>query len=181
MVERVEGYCAEADWQRAYREINEFERAMADFGTVIVKFWIHIDRAEQLRRFRAREQMAHKQWKITDEDWRNRKKWRHYEAAVREMLKQTSTTYAPWTVVEANCKLHARIKALRTVADALEAGLKTGDSGDVVPRAREPLGEPVRAAMLSHGALGRVPRWIGRLHRIRLTRTRVNAGTVGVR
>lgn len=124
MVERVEGFCAEADWQRAYREINEFERALADFGTVIVKFWIHIDRAEQLRRFRARERTPYKQWKITDEDWRNRKKWRHYEAAVLDMLKQTSTTYAPWTVVEANCKLHARIKALRTVADALEAGLK---------------------------------------------------------
>jgi len=124
LVERVEGFCTEDEWQRAYREINEFERQLADFGTVIVKFWLHIGRAEQLRRFKAREQMPHKQWKITEEDWRNRKKWKKYQVAVVDMLQRTSTTYAPWTILEANCKLYARVKALRTVAEALENGLK---------------------------------------------------------
>ena len=126
MVERVEGFCREDEWKRAYREINEFERQLADFGTVIVKFWLQIDRQEQLRRFEARQQTAAKQWKITDEDWRNREKWDRYEEAVVDMLRQTSTTYAPWTILEANCKLYARIKALRTVAEALESALKSG-------------------------------------------------------
>jgi polyphosphate kinase 2 (PPK2 family) len=124
LVERVEGFCTGDEWKRAYREINEFERQLADFGTVVVKFWIQIDRKEQLKRFRARETTAHKQWKITDEDWRNRRKWRKYNVAVVDMLRRTSTTYAPWTILEGNCKLHARIKALRTVAAALEAALK---------------------------------------------------------
>lgn len=124
LVERVEGFCAEEEWQRAFREINEFERHLADFGTVIVKFWLQIDRQEQLRRFEARQEDPHKQWKITDEDWRNRDKWKQYKVAVVDMLQKTSTTYAPWTILEANCKHYARIKALRTVADALEAALK---------------------------------------------------------
>jgi len=124
LVERVEGFCTDDEWKRAYREINEFERQLADFGAVIVKFWLQIDQAEQLRRFEARQQTPHKQWKITDEDWRNREKWEHYRVAVTDMIRRTSTTYAPWTVLEANCKLHARIKALRTVADALETALK---------------------------------------------------------
>jgi len=124
LVERVEGFCTEDEWKRAYREINEFERQLVEFGTVIVKFWLQIDREEQLRRFEARQQDAHKQWKITDEDWRNREKHAQYEVAVVDMLHRTSTTYAPWTVLEANCKLHARIKALRTVAEALENALK---------------------------------------------------------
>ena len=124
LVERVEGFCTEGQWKRAYREINEFERQLADFGTVIVKFWLHIDLEEQLRRFEARKQDPHKQWKITDEDWRNREKWKQYELAVVDMLQHTSTTYAPWTILEANCKLYARIKALRTVAEALESALK---------------------------------------------------------
>jgi len=124
MVERVEGFCHEEEWERAYREINEFERQMADFGTVIVKFWLQIDQDEQLRRFEARQQTPGKQWKITDEDWRNREKWNKYRVAVVDMLKRTSTTYAPWTILEANCKLHARIKALRTVAEAMENGLR---------------------------------------------------------
>jgi polyphosphate:AMP phosphotransferase len=123
MVERVEGFCTEDEWKRAYREINEFERQLAEYGTVLVKFWLHIDPDEQLRRFREREQTADKQWKITTEDWRNREKWDHYKVAVTDMLRRTSTTYAPWTILEANDKLHARIKALKTVAAALEAGL----------------------------------------------------------
>ena len=124
LVERVEGFCGQQEWKRAFREINEFERQLAEFGTVIVKFWLQIDREEQLRRFEARQQDPHKQWKITDEDWRNRDKWKQYETAVVDMLQRTSTTYAPWTILEANCKLHARIKALRTVARALESAIE---------------------------------------------------------
>lgn len=123
LVERVEGFCTEEEWKRAFREINEFERKLADAGTVMVKFWLHIDRDEQLRRFKARQESADKQWKITDEDWRNRDKWKQYKTAVIDMLQKTSTSYAPWTILEANCKLHARIKALRTVAEALENAL----------------------------------------------------------
>ena len=124
LVERVEGFCTEEQWKRAFREINEFEHQLVDFGTVVVKFWFHIDRDEQLRRFKARQENPYKQWKITDEDWRNREKWKQYKTAVVDMLHRTSTTYAPWTILEANCKLHARIKALRTVAEALESALK---------------------------------------------------------
>ena len=124
MVERVEGFCSENEWERAYQEINEFERQLADFGTAIVKFWLHIDREEQLRRFEARQEDLHKKWKITDEDWRNREKWERYRVAVVDMLQRTSTTYAPWTILEANCKLHARIKALRTVAEVLQTALE---------------------------------------------------------
>ncbi|MEE8450647.1 MAG: hypothetical protein V3R99_02000 [Thermoguttaceae bacterium] len=123
LVERVEGFCSKDDWQRSFREINEFERQLVDYGTVMVKFWLQIDREEQLRRFEARKQDSQKQWKITDEDWRNREKVDQYEVAVVDMLRHTSTTYAPWTILEANCKLHARIKALRTVADALQNAL----------------------------------------------------------
>ena len=126
LVERVEGFCAEDDWRRAFREINEFERNLVDFGTVLVKFWLQIDREEQLRRFEARQEDPYKQWKITDEDWRNREKSKQYKMSIVDMLQKTSTTYAPWTILEANCKHHARIKALQTVVDALENALQTG-------------------------------------------------------
>jgi polyphosphate:AMP phosphotransferase len=124
LVERVESFCREPEWRRAYGEINEFERQLADYGTVIVKFWLQIDQDEQLRRFQQRQQTPLKQWKITDEDWRNREKWDRYAAAVVEMIEKTSTGHAPWTILEANSKLYARIKALRTVADALERALQ---------------------------------------------------------
>ena len=104
-------------------QVHEFERQLCDFGAVTVKFWIQIDRKEQLRRFRARENTPHKNWKITEDDWRNRRKWRQYNLAIVDMLRRTSTTYAPWTILEGTCKLHARIKALETVATALEAAL----------------------------------------------------------
>ena len=97
---------------------------MSDFGTAIIKFWLHIDSEEQLRRFEARQNTPEKQWKITDEDWRNREKYEQYRVSVVEMLQRTSTTYAPWTILEANCKLYARIKALRTVAKTLEDALE---------------------------------------------------------
>jgi polyphosphate:AMP phosphotransferase len=125
LVERVEGFCTEAEWKRSYDEINEFERQLADFGTVLVKFWLQIDADEQLRRFKERQDTPYKQWKITDEDWRNREKRPKYEPAVAEMLRRTSTPHAPWTILEANCKYYARIKALRTVADALEKAIGT--------------------------------------------------------
>ena len=120
MVERIEGFCTEAEWKRAYQEINEMESHLANFGAVVLKFWLHIDKDEQERRFKERMETPAKQWKITDEDWRNREKWDQYEAAVDEMLVRTSTTYAPWIVVEGNSKYYARVKVLRTVVDALE-------------------------------------------------------------
>jgi polyphosphate:AMP phosphotransferase len=124
LVERVEGFCAEDDWLRAYDEINDFEAQLAEHHTVIVKFWLAIDKAEQLRRFRAREKTAFKRFKITREDWRNRKKWSAYESAVCDMVERTSTDVAPWTLVEANDKRVARIKVLRTLCAALDAGLE---------------------------------------------------------
>lgn len=120
LVERVEGFCKENEWKRAYKEITEFEEQMVDNGTVITKFWLQIDKDEQLRRFKERKKLEHKQWKITDEDWRNREKWGQYEEAVDEMLLRTSTSYAPWTVVEANDKYYARIKVLKTVINAMK-------------------------------------------------------------
>jgi polyphosphate:AMP phosphotransferase len=123
LVERVEGFCTEAQWRRAYREINGMEQQLAHFGTVLLKFWLHIDAEEQLRRFQEREEMAHKQWKITDEDWRNREKMGHYRDAVEEMLHRTTTPYAPWTVVESNCKRYARVKVLETVCEAIRKRL----------------------------------------------------------
>jgi polyphosphate:AMP phosphotransferase len=123
LVERVEGFCAEAEWRRAYQEINEFELSLHNYGTVLVKFWLHISKEEQLRRFEERQKLDYKQYKITDEDWRNREKWDLYRAAVVDMITNTSTTYSPWTIVEANDKLWARVKTMRTIADAIENAL----------------------------------------------------------
>jgi len=124
LVERVEGFCTEAQWRRAYREINGMEQQLVHFGMVLLKFWLHIDPDEQLRRFQARQQLEHKQWKITDEDWRNREKLDQYRDAVEEMLHRTTTPYAPWTIVESNCKRYARVKVLETVCDAIRKRLK---------------------------------------------------------
>jgi AMP-polyphosphate phosphotransferase len=119
MVERLEGFCTESEWKRAYREINEFERQLVDYGTIVAKFWIHISKEEQLSRFEGRQETPYKAWKLTDEDWRNRQKWDLYEAAIHDMLLKTSTLTAPWTVVEGDCKWWARVKALRTLVDLL--------------------------------------------------------------
>ncbi|MDO5551061.1 MAG: polyphosphate:AMP phosphotransferase [Lachnospiraceae bacterium] len=124
MVERIEGFCTEAEWKRAYQEINEMEAHMANAGAVVLKFWLHIDKDEQERRFKERMENPAKQWKITDEDWRNREKWDLYEEAVNEMLVRTSTTYAPWIVVEGNDKYYARVKVVKTVVEALEKKIK---------------------------------------------------------
>jgi polyphosphate kinase 2 (PPK2 family) len=123
MVERIEGFCSQEAWKRAYREINQFERQLVDFGTILFKFWIHISQEEQLRRFESRSTDPLRSWKLTEEDWRNREKWDQYEAAVNEMLLRTSTVTAPWTIVEGNNKLYARIKVLQTVVDKLSQEL----------------------------------------------------------
>ena len=123
MVERLEGFCSENDWQRAYNEINEFEKELSDWGAVIVKFWVQIDKDTQLARFTDRQNTPEKQWKITDEDWRNREKWDLYEDAVNEMLQKTNTSYAPWVILESNDKKYARIKALKVVIEAIESVL----------------------------------------------------------
>jgi len=123
LVERVEGFAAEPDWMRAYTEINDFEQSLVRHGIVVVKFWLAISQDEQLRRFRERERVAFKRFKITPDDWRNRKKWNAYEAAVCDMVERTSTRLAPWTLVEANNKSYARVKVLRTLCDALEDAL----------------------------------------------------------
>lgn len=124
MVERIEGFCSEEEWKRAYKEINQMEGDMTAFGAVVLKFWMHIDKDEQERRFKERMETPEKQWKITDEDWRNREKWDIYEKCVDEMIVRTSTTNAPWIIVEGNDKYYARVKVLETVVEALEKRLK---------------------------------------------------------
>jgi polyphosphate kinase 2 (PPK2 family) len=131
MVERIEGFCTEDEWKRAFREINRFERQLVDFGTILFKFWIHISDEEQLRRFEARKVTPHKSWKLTDEDWRNRDRWNDYELAVNDMLRKTSTLTAPWTIVEGDCKWYARIKVLKTLVDGLSSELNFDPSVDM--------------------------------------------------
>ncbi len=123
LVERVEGFCTEDEWRRAYKEINSFERQLTDFGAVLAKFWIHISRDEQLRRFKERERTGYKAWKLTDEDWRNRSKWGAYEEAVEEMVLKTSTLNAPWHLIEGNDKYYARVKVLSTLVATLSEAL----------------------------------------------------------
>jgi AMP-polyphosphate phosphotransferase len=120
LVERVEGFCAEADWMRAYHEINTFEEQLADNGAIVVKFWLAITQEEQLKRFNARQQTPFKSFKITDDDWRNRDKWHEYELAVCDMVERCSTTIAPWNLIAANDKPYARIQILKTLCKALE-------------------------------------------------------------
>ena len=124
LVERVEGFCSEADWMRAYGEINAYEEALAEAGVIIVKFWLAITPEEQLRRFRERETPPHKPFKITPEDWRNREKWPAYERAVQDMVDRTSTRVAPWHIVASDDKLWSRIEVLRTLCRQVEAALQ---------------------------------------------------------
>lgn len=124
MVERIEGFCTAIEYQRAYEEINEFEKSLADAGAIVLKFWLHIDKEEQMNRFQERAGRPEKAWKITDEDWRNREKWEAYQEAVGEMIEKTSKAHAPWIIVESNSKYYARIKVLKTVVEALEKELK---------------------------------------------------------
>ena len=123
LVERVEGFCSEAAWMRAYDEISEFETEMSDAGIIVVKFWLAIDKDEQEQRFKAREVTGYKRYKITEEDWRNREKWDQYDEAVSDMIDLTGTSIAPWTLVEANDKFFARVKVLETICKRLEKSL----------------------------------------------------------
>ncbi|MBI1374208.1 MAG: polyphosphate:AMP phosphotransferase [Phycisphaera sp.] len=123
LVERVEGFTPASRWRAAYQEINEFEQQLVDHGIGVAKFWIHISKDEQLRRFEDRQRTPWKQHKITDEDWRNREKWGAYEAAVNDMVAMTSTSYAPWTLVAGNDKRFARVQVVKTMADLLERTL----------------------------------------------------------
>ena len=123
LVERVEGFASDEEWSRAYDEINEFEQDMVRWGAVLLKFWVDISQDEQLVRFKARQADPTKQWKITDEDWRNRDKYPQYKSAVEDMFRLTSTPFAPWTILESDDKRFARVKALETINDALELRL----------------------------------------------------------
>ena len=124
LVERIEDFASEDEWRRGYSEINEFEEALTSSGIILLKFWIHVTKDEQLRRFKEREKIPHKQWKLTDEDWRNREKWDDYELAVNDLVEHTSTRVAPWNLVEGNDKRHARIKVIKTVCARMEDALK---------------------------------------------------------
>lgn len=124
LVERLEGFCTEPEWKRAFGEINDFEGQLVEHGTIVVKFWMHVSREEQLRRFREREQTAYKKHKINAEDWRNRRKWHAYEIAVGDMLALTETPAAPWHLVPANNKRHARLEILKTAARSIEEALE---------------------------------------------------------
>lgn len=123
LVERVERFAAEKDWMRAYEEIRSFESQMAEHGAVVVKFWLSIDKEEQLARFEQREKVGYKRHKITEEDWRNREKWDAYAQAVHDMVDRTGTSSAPWHLIEANDKYFARVKVLETLGDRLEDAL----------------------------------------------------------
>lgn len=119
MVERLEGFCTENDWKRAYNEINEFENLLVDWGAIVIKFWVQIDKDTQLERFTLRQNTPEKQWKITEEDWRNREKWDLYQDAIEEMMEKTNTKSAPWHILESNDKKYARIKALEILIEEI--------------------------------------------------------------
>jgi polyphosphate:AMP phosphotransferase len=123
LVERVEGFCGESDWMRAYHEINDFEEQLTGSGAIVAKFWLAVTPEEQLRRFRERAKTPHKRYKITDEDWRNRKKWPAYERAICDMIERTSSDVSPWDLVAANDKLHARVQVIETLCERLAARL----------------------------------------------------------
>ncbi len=131
LVERVEEFASEAEWRRAYAEINDFEDQLVRHGNVLCKFWIHITADEQLARFKQREGTPYKRWKLTEEDWRNRERWGDYEFAVNDMVERTSTKQAPWTLVEGNDKRLARLKVLETVAGRLNAGIRAAEQSGV--------------------------------------------------
>ncbi|TVQ88869.1 MAG: polyphosphate:AMP phosphotransferase [Chromatiaceae bacterium] len=132
LVERVEGFASDDEWRRAYAEINDFEEQLVENGAILLKFWLHVSEDEQLRRFQDREQTPYKQYKITDEDWRNREKWPEYKAAVNEMVARTSTRHAPWTLVEGDIKQFARIKVLRTLCERLRTALAEDKGGEAI-------------------------------------------------
>jgi polyphosphate:AMP phosphotransferase len=134
LVERVEGFCSEHDWLRAYSEINDFEHELSEAGAIIVKFWLQISPEEQLKRFKEREKIEFKRFKITPDDWRNREKWADYQQAVCDTVDRTSTRTAPWTLIEANDKNYARIKILKTICERLESELAGKVAGEAAKK-----------------------------------------------
>jgi polyphosphate:AMP phosphotransferase len=136
LVERVEGFASEREWRRAYAEINRFEQQLTDHGIVLVKFWMHITKEEQLARFQEREQTPWKRWKLTEEDWRNRERWEDYEIAVHDMVERTSTSRSPWTLVEGNDKPFARIKVIESVCKAIEAQVGPVEEIQLAPKGK---------------------------------------------
>ncbi|HEY4276894.1 MAG TPA: UDP-galactose-lipid carrier transferase [Conexibacter sp.] len=137
LVERVEGFASEAEWRRAYDEIVGFERSLHEEGVVLVKLWLHLSAHEQLKRFEARKEDPLKQWKLTDEDWRNREKRSAYEEALEEAFARTDHPAAPWTLVAAESKPFARVQVLRTVIDAIEDGMRANGIEPVSSKSRE--------------------------------------------
>jgi AMP-polyphosphate phosphotransferase len=134
LVERVERFATKEQWSRAYDEINGFERTLTSEGMIIVKFWLHVSDAEQLKRFKRREKDPLKRWKLTDEDWRNRKKRKQYAKAAEEMLERTDTDYAPWQLVAGDSKRYARVEVLETTIAEIERGMR--ERGFAVPKRR---------------------------------------------
>jgi AMP-polyphosphate phosphotransferase len=124
LVERVEKFCTEAEWKRAYREINEFERQLTDDGAIIIKFYLHVTKDEQLDRFKRREADPYKHWKISEEDWRNRKHWDQHNEAAEDLFEKTSFDCAPWIVIPANYKWYARVTVVKNVAERVSKTLK---------------------------------------------------------
>ena len=143
LVERVEALASKAEWQRAYQEINEFERTLTDDGVRIVKLFLHISKEQQLKRFIERLENPYKRWKLTEEDIRNREKWSEYELAINDMLEQTSTQQSPWHIIPAEHKWFARVEGIKTVVNALEQGVKIEPppiNNNLVQIARDRLG-----------------------------------------
>ena len=157
LVERVEGFAKEAEWLRAFKEINSFERQLKDFGTIVAKFWIHISQEEQFRRFEERKAIGYKAWKLTEEDWRNRQKWSVYEEAVEEMLVRTSTKTAPWTLVEGNDKYWARAKVLARLVEILSEELNYQPADPLKPASPKTAAKPA-ATRAKPKAKSKLPR-----------------------
>lgn len=124
LVERVENFAAQEEWMRSYQEINEFEEQLTDHGVIVVKFWLHISPEEQFRRFKRREEIPWKQYKITAEDWRNREKWEEYKTAVNDMVIKTGTEYAPWHMVPSEDKRFGRVFVLKTLCERLQSAME---------------------------------------------------------
>jgi polyphosphate kinase 2 (PPK2 family) len=137
LVERVEGFATREQWLRAYDEINSFEKTLSDEGMVLVKFWLHISEAEQLKRFERRQKDPLKTWKLTGEDWRNRERRVEYEEAVEDMLARTDQPHAPWHLVEADSKRHARVRVIEVVNERIEAAMRQWGMEPPAPLASE--------------------------------------------
>jgi polyphosphate kinase 2 (PPK2 family) len=137
LVERVEGFATREQWLRAYDEINSFEKTLADEGMVLVKFWLHISEPEQLKRFERRQKDPLKTWKLTGEDWRNRERRVEYEEAVEDMLARTDQPHAPWHLVEADSKRHARVRVIEVVNERIEAAMRQWGMEPPAPLASE--------------------------------------------